>query len=290
MIPSEIPFSDGARDLSARYRYWLCDVWGVLHNGVAAFPGAIDALVRHRAGGGRVILITNAPRPAASVAAQLAGFGVPADAFDDIVTSGDVTRDLIVQARETPLARLGPDRDQALYDGLDLEFVPLEEATTIVCTGLIDDTNETPEDYDPALGAAVARGATMICANPDLVVQRGESMVYCAGALAQRFSAAGGTVLYAGKPYPPIYDLCIRRLAALAGEPPEKAEILAIGDGLPTDIAGAESYGLDCLYVADGIHRSDIVGADGAADPARLAKLFANAKRPPVAAVFGLSW
>jgi HAD superfamily hydrolase (TIGR01459 family) len=262
----------------------------VLHNGVAAFPPAVDALQRYRAGGGRVVLITNAPRPAGSVQAQLDGLGVPRDAYDRIVTSGDVTRGLIADLGRDGIAHLGPERDAPLFEGLDPVFVALHEASWIVCTGLVDDTVETPDDYADMLADAHARGATMICANPDIVVQRGADLVYCAGALGRAYETVGGRVIYAGKPHPPIYEHCFAVLREVLGREVARPEVLAIGDGLPTDVLGAERFGLDLLYVADGIHRADIVGPDGAADPERLAALFENARRPPVAAVFGLGW
>lgn len=290
MTRSEIPILSGAGELAGTYPAWLCDVWGVLHNGEAAFPQAVEALARYREAGGKVVLITNAPRPASSVRHQLDRVGVPNEGFDVMVTSGDVTRDLIAAASGAPVAHLGPDRDLPLFEGLDLEFAPLDRAPTIVCTGLFDDNTESPEDYAGLLHKAASRGAAMICANPDIVVQRGDDLVYCAGALAVAYEKLGGEVLFAGKPHRPIYELCFRRLAELMGRDVERREVLAIGDGMGTDVLGAERSGLDCLYVADGIHRQAVLGPDGKPDPSRLAGLFANSSRLPVAAVFGLSW
>ena len=290
MTNTHVPLLPGARVLAGRYAAWLCDVWGVVHNGVAAFPGAVDALSRIRDGGGHVVLVTNAPRPAATITAQLEALGVPGEAYDAVVTSGDVTRDMLSRIGDTPIAHIGPDRDKPLIDGMALNFTGPDDAEIILCTGLLDDTAETPDDYTDVLAPCARRGATMYCANPDIVVHRGSMRVYCAGALAAEYEKFGGKVIYSGKPHAPIYDLCFARLAEIAGHKLARSEVLAVGDGLKTDILGARRAGLASLYVADGIHRLDCLGADGAPDPARLDAMFEHEKRPPVAAIFGLSW
>jgi len=285
-----VPLLPGAAALEKTYRAWFCDVWGVVHNGVAAFPAAVDALVRYRKSGGRVILITNAPRPAPTIITQLEALNVPREAFDGVVTSGDVTRDLLSRLGDTPVIHLGPDRDKPLLEGLELNFAPLDRAEILLCTGLKDDTVETPDDYTDTLASSARRGATMICANPDLVVHRGSTLVYCAGSLAAVYENLGGRVVYSGKPHAPIYELCMRRLGEIVGHATEKSDILAVGDGLRTDILGARQAGIPSLYVADGIHRQDILGDDETPEQGRLDVLFADENQPPVAAVYGLSW
>lgn len=242
----------GLEELVGRYDALLCDVWGVLHNGVAAFPDAVDALLRFRRAGGVVVLITNAPRPSPSVRAQLARLGVPDEAYDGIVTSGDVTRSVLSAHAGAKLLHVGPDRDLPLYEGLDLVRASEEEAELVSCTGLVDDTVESPQDYRPLFTWLVARKLTMVCANPDLVVERGGKLVYCAGALAGLYAELGGDTLVIGKPHAPIYDAAKREIAEHGGR-----RILAVGDGLPTDIRGAVRNGIPALFVTGGIHAAD---------------------------------
>ena len=209
---------DGLADISDRYDAILCDIWGVVHNGVAAFPSASDALAAYRRRGGTVILITNAPRPSATVRRQLLKLGVRPDAFDGVATSGDVTIGLIVERIDEPVLHIGPDRDLSLFEaageaaGRPPRRVGLEEAQYALCTGLRDDVTETLDDYEAELRAMAGRALPLVCANPDIVIHRGETLIYCAGALAARFEALGGEVVYAGKPHLPIY----RRALALA--------------------------------------------------------------------------
>jgi HAD superfamily hydrolase (TIGR01459 family) len=238
---------------SARYPVWLCDVWGVIHNGVRSFPEACDALLQHRTGGGTVLLITNAPRLAVAVEAQLARLGVSRDCFDAIITSGDVTRSLIRARGGGKVYHLGPPRDRGLFEGLDVSLVPLAEARAVVCTGLFDDTRETPDDYAETYQEMAARDLPMICANPDKVVRRGDSLVYCAGALAERYADLGGEVFMAGKPHLPIYELAMDVAGRLRGTKIGADMCLAIGDGPETDIAGAASLGIDCVLITGGI-------------------------------------
>jgi HAD superfamily hydrolase (TIGR01459 family) len=247
----------GLSVLAPRYRGVLCDIWGVVHNGVAAFAPAADALVRFRAGGGRVVLITNAPRPNAAIQEQLAGFGVPGDAYDDLVTSGDVTRTRLETGAERCIAHMGPERDLVLYDGLDAALVGPEAADILVVTGLDNDEVETPEDYRERLTAFARRDIPLICANPDIVVERGDRLIYCAGALAQLYVELGGRVEMLGKPYSPIYDRARQLLDKAAGAAVGKPDILAIGDGLPTDVKGASNEHLDLLFITGGIHSAD---------------------------------
>jgi HAD superfamily hydrolase (TIGR01459 family) len=237
----------------------LSDVWGVLHNGVAAFPDAATALQNARGAGKTVVLITNSPRPGPDVIAQLRALGVPDSTYDQIVTSGDVTRELIRKGPKKVFL-LGPDRDLSLLDGLGVELVSEQEAECVVCTGFFDDETETPQDYTDMLKGFVERQTLMICANPDLVVERGERIIPCAGAMALYYMQLGGQVGIAGKPHKPIYDACLAAAEELRG-PFDRSRVLAIGDGMPTDVRGALSNDLALLYVSGGIHASEYVTA-----------------------------
>lgn len=244
--------------LMDRYDVLLCDVWGVLHNGVDSFAAASSALSRARQAGLTVVLITNAPRPFAGVAQQIHALGVPEASYDRIVTSGDVTRELIRNAPRQ-IFHLGPDRDETLYDGLDIELVEEREADVVVCTGFFDDETETPEDYAEMLTRLRSRNLPFICANPDIVVERGDRLIWCAGALARDYSQLGGRTLIAGKPHRPIYEASVAAAEAVRGKPVDRSRILAIGDGMLTDIKGADQFGIDALYISGGIHAGDYV-------------------------------
>lgn len=230
----------------------LSDVWGVLHNGVSAFPDAAIALRSAREAGKAVVLITNSPRPAPGVIAQLRVLGVPDEAYDRIVTSGDVTRGLIAEGPRKVFL-LGPQRDMPLLEGLDVEVVGEADADSVVCTGFFDDETETPEDYTEMLKGFIARNVPMICANPDLVVERGERIIPCAGAMAAYYEQLGGEVRIAGKPHAPIYEACLAAAKEVRGAF-AKDRVLAIGDGMPTDVKGAIASGLNLLYISGGIH------------------------------------
>lgn len=250
----------GLSAIAQAYAAILCDVWGVIHNGVRRFQPACDALVAFRKGGGRVVLITNAPRPAAPVRRQLDGLGVPAEAYDAIVTSGDVTRHAIVDSGWKKVLGIGPERDAAIYAGLPIELVEEPEAEGVCCTGLFDDNVETPADYEERMQRWAKRDLAMICANPDLVVERGDRLLYCAGALAQRYAEIGGRTLLAGKPYPPIYEMAMEMLAERSGAAVPRERVMVIGDGAPTDIKGAVNEGLDALFITHGIHAAEWQG------------------------------
>ena len=241
------------RSLSERYPVWFCDVWGVVHNGHVPFAASVSTLARHRANGGTVILVTNSPRSRQGVEIQLREIGVAPESHDLVVTSGDVTRDLIVKRGGGQLFHLGPARDHSILEGLDVGLTTLDQARSVLCTGLFDDTKDTLESYDALLADMAGRALPMICANPDKIVRSGDRILYCAGSLAERYAARGGKVLMAGKPFPPIYDLAMAEAAALRGGPVQRSQVLAIGDGPETDIRGAADYGLDALLVADGI-------------------------------------
>ncbi len=242
-------------ELNAEYDVILCDVWGVLHNGVEAWPFASEALAGFRDQGGTVVLITNSPRRRQSVAEQLDVIGVDPEAFDRIVTSGDVTRDLIA-ANSKSVYFIGPDRDLTLFEGLGVTRVAMDEAGVIVCTGLFDDENETAEQYLPVLKDLRKSNLPFICANPDLIVERGERLIPCAGSIAALYEKLGGLTLVSGKPHAPIYRAAMEAAAQLRGAI-DKSRVLAIGDGMPTDVKGAQDFGLDLLYVSDGIHARD---------------------------------
>jgi HAD superfamily hydrolase (TIGR01459 family) len=243
------------RALSAEYPIWLCDVWGVVHNGHHIFERACDCLTRHRENGGHVILLTNSPRSHVGVEAQLDEMGVPRAAWDGIVTSGDVTRDLMIHQSSSRLFHIGPDRDQSIFEGLAIERVPLDEASAIICTGLFDEFSESPGDYRALLQPAINRTVPFICANPDLVVRKGTTLIPCAGAIAQVYGEMGGTVLMAGKPYKPIYDLALERAAVAPDRSKALAtHCLAIGDGIDTDIRGAANQGIAVVLISDGIN------------------------------------
>jgi HAD superfamily hydrolase (TIGR01459 family) len=278
----------GLSEIAQDYDVLLCDVWGVIHNGRESFPAACAALERFAAERGPVILISNSPRPAADVAVQLDSLKVPRAAWTAFVTSGDATRVLLKERAPGPAWRIGPERDNVLYEGLGLEFSGPEEAAFVACTGPVNDDWETPEDYRSALTLAAERGLTMICANPDRVVHRGERLVYCGGALADLYGALGGEVIMAGKPYRAIYDLCLADAERLLGR--AGARTLAIGDGLPTDVKGAQDHGLDCLFVAGGIHGQEVAGPDGRMDPAKVGGLLADAGLKAAFAMTTLAW
>ncbi len=282
-------FIEAFSSLAPGYDAVLCDVWGVIHNGVAAFPEACQALTRYRSTGGSVLLITNAPRPGTVVMRLLDRLGVPRQAYDDIVSSGDVTRAVIAARPDKQLFHIGPERDLPIFEGLGARFVALEAADYAVCTGLHDDETETPESYRTLLGALRARDLFMLCANPDLVVERGDKLVYCAGALADLYGELGGEVLYAGKPHRPIYAQAIARIAAVRGTVPALSRVLAIGDSVRTDLKGAAAFGVDCLFVTAGIHSQEL-GKRSDPDPAAIQMIFANAGIVPKAVTRRLAW
>src|SRR5499426_3635294 len=222
--------------LAPRYDVLLCDVWGVVHNGVAATEESCAALVRFRSHGGTVVLITNAPRPGDFVQTFIDKLKVPRESYDAIVSSGDVTRALVAERAGERVFHVGPKRDLPIFEGLDVELAPIERANFVVCSGLYDDTRETPQDYAKLIDAMRARRLAMICANPDVVVERGDHLVYCAGAIADLYAHAGGDVIYAGKPYRPIYEQAIARAQALrGGRTVDHARVMAIGDSVRTD-------------------------------------------------------
>jgi len=241
-------------EISERYDAVLSDVWGVIHDGKAAFPDACAALARFRAERGPVLLLSNAPRPGDDVVKLLDQLGVPREAYDGILTSGDATRAEMTRRGASAFHHIGPERDRTVWEGLPAREVQLTSAEFILCTGLFDDERETPDDYAETLKTAHEAGLRMICANPDIQVHRGSKLIWCAGALAAAYEKLGGEVLYFGKPHPPVYDAALKRLAEIRGAALDPTRILAIGDGMRTDILGANRTGLDALFITAGIH------------------------------------
>ena len=279
-------FAEGLRELVGGVDVVLSDIWGVVHNGLESFPEACEALHTYRSRGGTVILINNAPRPADSVQRQLRKLGVPDETYDAIVSSGDLTRLYVAEHPGRKMFWLGPERDSSIYRGLNAVTAPLEEADYIVCTGLYDDETETAEDYRGMMLKARERKLTLVCANPDIVVERGDRLIYCAGAIAELYRELGGEVIFYGKPHRPIYE----RAMALAGERQgyqiDRKKVLAIGDSVRTDLTGAREFGIDCLFVTRGIHAEEFEGLDQL-DPNSVLELFGH---PPKALMRELKW
>jgi HAD superfamily hydrolase (TIGR01459 family) len=253
----------GLSEIASGHDALICDVWGVVHDGHRHHPAAADALVRFKQKHGPVVLLTNAPRVPSEVAAQCTSYGLPPDCYDAIVSSGGAAREELARrsaARTLSLYYIGPDRDLAMIAGLDIRRSEIGEAEVALAIGLRDDLTETPADYDGELAAMKARGLTMLCANPDLVVHRGTRLLYCAGSLAKAYEALGGAVIYYGKPHLPVYDMALKAAATAAQAANRQSPKcpLAVGDGLLTDIKGANAAGLDALFIADGVHGEDI--------------------------------
>ncbi len=273
----------GLAAIAGDYDAVICDVWGVVHDGVRAYAPAVEALTNFRKTRGRVVLLTNAPRPPAEIAESLRGFGVPDEAYDEIVSSGGSAREELVRrahGASLKMMHIGPERDQPVFLDLDIELVGPDKAEVVLCTGLFDDDHETPDDYADTLKALKARELVMICANPDLYAPRAGVLVPCAGGIARAYEKIGGPVVYYGKPEPPIYETTI---AAAGGK---DQRILVIGDALETDMAGANVMGLDALFVAYGLHKDEL----GNLTNENLAALFARHRLKARAAVDVLKW
>jgi HAD superfamily hydrolase (TIGR01459 family) len=282
-------------EVSDRYRAAFVDLWGCLHNGYEPFPEAVAALERFRAKGGKVLLLTNSPRPRPSVIRQLDKIGVPRDLYDDVAASGDASQFSLASGDVgAKVYHLGPERDRGFFTDLpketlknrDIQIVPLTEAEGIVCTGLFDDDTETPDDYRDTLLYAKTKGLKLLCTNPDLIVDKGDKRIYCAGAIARLYEEMGGTSLYFGKPWPPIYDLARRRLAEIAGI--EDQQVICIGDGINTDIRGAIAEDFDSLFITGGLAAADTAtntATNGQPDPARLERFLSEAQLSPTYAI-----
>lgn len=283
---TSLRFVEQLRDLVGGVEVVLSDIWGVVHNGLEAFPEACAALHTYRRQGGTVILITNAPRPADSVQRQLRKLGIADDTYDAIVSSGDLTRHFVAGHPGKKIFWLGPERDNSIYRGLDAVLGPLEQADYIICTGLFDDEIESAEDYRAMMLQALERKLPLICANPDIVVERGDRLIYCAGAIAELYRELGGEVIFYGKPHRPIYERAMELAAEQRGHAAPLSRVLAIGDSVRTDLAGAHGFGIDLLFVTRGIHSEEFEGIDQL-DPASVKELFGH---PPRALTRELRW
>lgn len=273
------------RDIASGYDALLCDAWGVIHNGVSLFPGAAAAMTRFRETRGPVVILTNAPRPSSIIPGQLDRLGLPRAAYDAVTTSGDATRAEIAARLPAPACRIGPEKDDPLFDGLSIDFASPEEAEFIICTGLADDRRETPDDYRDLLRRLAARGLPMICANPDIIVNWGGRRLWCAGALAEVYKELGGAVVYGGKPHAPIYRLALDAIERARGASAARPRVLAVGDGLHTDIIGANRQNIDVVFIAGegGVH-------DGGADAAAVAERLTRAGARAIALMEALQW
>ena len=283
MTPAAIPILSSISELSCACDAWIVDIWGVMHNGARAYAAAGEACRRFRRGGGIVVLLSNAPRPFRAVVHQLAAVGVDPESYDGGLTSGDVTRGLLEAWSGRSLLHIGPERDKGLFEGLTARLATPDAAEAIVCSGLWDDTSETPANYEALFEVLAARRLAMLCANPDLVVERGNKLVYCAGALAALYARKGGEVIYAGKPHVPIYERTFATLERLAGRALARERILAIGDGIDTDLLGAHRAGLRSLFIASAVH------LPGGLDARTLDELFASRPFRPIAALPALA-
>lgn len=250
-------------EIGAAYDAILCDLWGCYHNGIEIFPAAAAACRAHRRRGGIVVLLTNAPRPAASVERMLTGrMGAEPDTWDAIVSSGGACQSALAERTYGRAVHyVGPERDYHMLSDIGLDPVDLDAAECILLTGLRDDMTETPADYAPEIARWADRGLPVLCANPDIIVDRGDVRLWCAGAIARDYQAAGGRVIWFGKPHAPVYDRCRRVVQEIAGREVPDARILAIGDGIATDVAGGIAAGLDTLFVTGGLS-GDAFGPD----------------------------
>ncbi len=284
------PILTEARDLLSRYDVVFCDVWGVVHDGLTAFVAACEALSRFRAQGGTVVLVSNAPVPQAQVARMLVSRAVPDNAYDAIVSSGDIALAHVIATKFQAVYCIGPrDRDSALFDKIPARKTGLAEAEAIVCSGLTDDRTETAESYRPVLETALARRLPFVCANPDLVVDVGGTLYLCAGAIADLYAHMGGEVFWAGKPHPNAYGTALEVAQRLRGGAVKADRILGIGDALRTDLKAAQGAGVDGLFIAGGIHRHDAMTGQ-AIDAGKLANLFAGSGIPAIGAMAYLVW
>jgi HAD superfamily hydrolase (TIGR01459 family) len=286
MVSAPPVILSGLSEIADAYDALLCDVWGVVHDGRSGRAPAVDALRAFRSRRGPVVLLSNAPRPVEDVQKQFSRLGVPEECYDVILTSGVLAREELARRAAKDglkILHIGPERDRGIFAGLSVACVGAEEAEVVLCTGLFDDETETPADYRGMLADLERRGLNFLCANPDIVVQRGGQLIYCAGALARLYKQLGGACVYFGKPHPPIYQAALCRLRELARSGPR---VLALGDGLETDIRGANAAGLDAVFIVDGIHGEDIPEMT----PEVLARLFAQTGVAATGAMRTLVW
>lgn len=277
--------------LADDYDALLCDVWGVLHNGRTAYPGVADALARFRAKGGHVLLLSNAPRPSGQLPVMFRQMGIPEDVYDGILTSGDATKSCLASHEYgTRCFHIGPERDLPLFEDTGVSCVDETEAEFILTTGPFNDDVEGPEDYREMFERLTAQGLTLVCANPDIVVERGDRLIYCAGALAKLYAELGGKVVYFGKPHGPVYDIARKRLASFAGAAIPDHRILAVGDGPLTDIKGGNDTGIDALFITGGIAAADCGPDPEKPEEERVAHVLSRAGVRAVGAMPRLVW
>jgi HAD superfamily hydrolase (TIGR01459 family) len=282
---------DGMRTLAAEYDGFILDLWGVVHDGTAPFPGVLDCMERLIGAGKRLVLLSNAPRRSEDVVRRIARIGVPERLYHAVMSSGEETWQYLYRRDEPFYAALGrrclhigSERDLEIREGLDLVFVDVPaEADFILNTGPAE-WDDTIEDYAPVLQAARAGGLPMVCANPDLVVIHDGRPALCAGALAEQYQAMGGRVRWHGKPYPSVYDSCLGLLGII-----DRRRILAIGDSLRTDIAGAEGAGIDSLLIAGGVHAAEF-GTGGKLALDRIASAIQQSGTHPIGVAARFVW
>jgi HAD superfamily hydrolase (TIGR01459 family) len=289
-MPPALPPRASLSSFIDRYDAIISDIWGVVHNGERATASACDALVRARKAGKSVVLLSNAPRPNPSVKAQLDSLNVPRDAYDAIVTSGDLTRAVLEADPWAWIHHIGPDRDAPLFEGLDLTFTTPDEADLCVVTGLVDDEVEQASDYDAVLAKLYEHEVPMACANPDLIVERGERLIPCAGAIADRYLSMGGEAMFYGKPHAVAYEAALSKLDRVTGRAIDRTRVLCIGDAVRTDIVGARDAGLASMFLAAGIHAKALGGTSETIDKATLAALFKDGRVSPTAWDWTLNW
>lgn len=273
---NNVPVAPGLAAITGDIDFLIVDVWGVLHNGIRAHVAAGEALTQFRRRGGTVVLVSNAPRGSQIVIPFLDGMGVPRSAYDGVVTSGDVARHHLAQSGPKNLFYIGPAKDRSVFASLPVTETAVAEADLVLCTGFEDDERETPEDYLARLEACRARDLPMICANPDLIVERGSQLVWCAGSIAERYEAMGGTVIWTGKPHRVIYDAALEMAQMTRNAPVPRERTMAIGDALRTDVAGARGLGVRVLMTADGIHGADLLDDQRNVDLAKASTFYAR--------------
>lgn len=292
MIETEaaaVPILSGAGKMLSRYDVVFCDIWGVVHDGRTAYREGCAALRKFRESGGTVILVTNAPRAKPVVKEVLREKDVPDNCWDDIVSSGEISRAHLLAQGYTAVHHIGPDRDLDIFDDLPVARVSMRHAQALLATGLVDELNETGEDYRARLKPAKLRNLALVCANPDLIVDVGGTLLPCAGAIAAVYEKMGGPVFWAGKPHASAYQMAHRAAQRLRGHSVPKDRILAIGDAIRTDIAGASEYGIDSIFVGQGIHREEVM-PDGNLDRLAVEQLVLQSPYRPKAAVATLAW
>jgi len=278
---------NGLAEIARDYELFIFDLWGVVHNGVSAYPRVPDCLMRLRRSGARVVLLSNAPRPSANVAAHLKELGIQPALYDWLLTSGDATAEAIASQNSKPAYfHLGPERSRPTLEACGGREVSLEDAELILCTGLFDDETEQVEDYCEFLRGAAERSLPMICANPDVVVMRGDKMIQCAGAVAAFYEELGGKVKRFGKPFPEIFDCLFAEMSNIA-----RKRAVMVGDGLATDIKGARCAGIDAIWIAGGIHAVELgLTSNGHFDQLMAKKVAEAAGECPRAVMPWLAW